>query len=196
MPTDIESAKSIIAEAREGGRTALGEDAGKRLLAAFGIAVPKSVFVTSPEDVEAATRLRPPLVVKIVSPEIMHKSVDLGGVALGLESVAEVRDAISDMCANPAIGAVRREGFLVEEMAPPGEEIVIGALKDPSFGPLLMVGLGGVFVELLEDVSFRICPIDAHIARDMLSTLQSAPILQGRARAGAARRRCDRRRHG
>lgn len=149
----------LFNQARMQQRIALDEHAGKQLLSHYGLDVPRSVIVASAADVNAAIAdLRGPLVVKIMSPDILHKS-DAGGVVVGLDSVVEVRDAINAMAAMPKLRAVRIDGFLVEEMAPAGQEVVIGGWRDPDFGPLVMLGLGGIFVEVLRDVSFRICPI-------------------------------------
>lgn len=167
------------------GRGSLDERAGKELLAAYGIAVPQSRVVTSPDGVAAAVAgLRPPFVVKVMSPEILHKS-DAGGVKVNLADAKAVADAIRAMQAAPAIKAARVEGFLVEEMAPRGEEVVVGGIRDPQFGPLVMVGLGGIFVEVLKDVSFRICPITKLDAEEMLGELKGHALLEG-ARGRAA----------
>jgi acyl-CoA synthetase (NDP forming) len=169
----------LIAAARAAKRTALDELAGKRLLASFGISVPKSVVVQDAATAAAACgNLEPPLVLKVISPDILHKS-DAGGVKVGLESAVEVGDAVRAMMKHPAIGNARIDGFLLEEMAPPGVEIVVGGLRDPQFGPLVMVGLGGVFVEMLADVTFRICPITRLDAEEMLDELKGAALLRG-----------------
>ena len=174
MITSIE-----IAEARQQKRTALDERAGKSLLAEYGVTVPQSATVRDATGVDAAfARLNPPLVVKIMSPDILHKS-DAGGVKIGLKSATEVKDAINAMAASPKIKGARIDGYLIEEMAPAGQEIVIGGLRDPQFGPLVMVGLGGIFVEVLADVSFRICPITRLDAEEMLDDLKGAAILAG-----------------
>ncbi|MGI9384349.1 MAG: acetate--CoA ligase family protein, partial [Methyloligellaceae bacterium] len=134
---------------------------------------------------DAAADLTPPFALKVISPDILHKS-DVGGVALGLQDLVAVRQAIADMSAKPGIRDAQVEGFLVEEMAQPGHEIVIGALNDPHFGPVIMAGLGGVFVEILQDVAFRICPITEREARSMLQALRGWPVLEGaRGRPGA-----------
>lgn len=172
-----------IGEARKQGRSALAELAGKQLLASFGIAVPKSRMLRDASEVAAATAaLTPPLVLKVVSPDILHKS-DAGGVSVGLKSAAEVEAALGAMLKAPAIAGARLEGFLLEEMAQSGQEMVIGGLRDPDFGPLVMVGLGGIFVEILKDVSFRICPITRLDAEEMLGELKGAALLDG-ARGG------------
>jgi acyl-CoA synthetase (NDP forming) len=169
----------LIAEARAAERAALDEPAGKRLLAAFGIAVPKSVMARDATEAAAAcAALEPPLVLKVVSRDILHKS-DAGGVKVGLNGAAEVEAAIRAMMRLPAISAARVDGFLLEEMAPAGQEIVIGGLRDPQFGPLVMVGLGGIFVEILKDVSFRICPVTRTDAVEMLEELKGAALLDG-----------------
>ena len=173
------SAQLLISTARAAKRTALDEHAGKSLLAEFGVTVPKSATVGGAAEEDAAfAKLTPPVVVKIMSPDILHKS-DAGGVQVGLKSAAEVKDAITAMAASPKIKGARIDGYLIEEMAPAGQEIVVGGLRDAQFGPLLMVGLGGIFVEVLADVSFRICPITRLDAQEMLDDLKCAAILAG-----------------
>ena len=171
--------QDLIAAARAAGRTALDEVAAKQVLANLGVAVPKSMII---QDVTGAARackeLRPPLALKVVSPDILHKS-DAGGVKVGLKTTAEVEDAIRAMMRQPAIANARVDGFLLEEMAPAGQEVVIGGLADPNFGPMVMVGLGGIFVEVLADVAFRICPITRQDAEEMLDELKGAALLKG-----------------
>ncbi|HSQ05365.1 MAG TPA: acetate--CoA ligase family protein, partial [Burkholderiales bacterium] len=169
----------VIGEAKKRQRTALDELAGKQLLAQYGVPVPRSVIVPDVQHADDALRtLRLPVVVKIVSPDILHKS-DAGGVKVNLQSVAAVKDAIAAMASSPRLQGARIEGYLIEEMAPGGQEIVVGGLTDPQFGPLIMVGLGGIFVEVLADVSFRICPITRIDAQEMLAELKGAAILKG-----------------
>jgi acyl-CoA synthetase (NDP forming) len=181
-------AQSLINEARRQGRAALDEQAGKRLLAAYGVAVPASVIVPGAAEAAAAfERLKPPVVVKVMSPDILHKS-DAGGVKVGIGSPAEAVAAIQAMMVSPEISASRIDGFLIEEMAPIGQEMVIGGLRDAQFGPLVMVGLGGIFVEVLADVAFRICPIERRDAEEMLDELKGVAILKGaRGRKPASR---------
>ena len=169
----------LIATAKRQNRAALDERAGKQMLTAFGITVPRSIVVAGVGTVaKALVALQPPYAVKVMSPEILHKS-DAGGVAIRLGSAAEVEQAIAAMSVAPQIRAARVEGYLIEEMAPAGQEIVVGAVHDHDFGPLIMVGLGGIFVEVLADVAFRICPITRIDAREMLAELKGAAILQG-----------------
>ncbi len=173
----------LIEAARAQRRSALDEIAGKQLLAAFGIKTPKSTLVQGPGDVHDALKsIGLPVVVKVVSPDILHKS-DAGGVKVNLKTPAEVEQAIAAMQAMPQIMAAHVDGYLLEEMAPPGQEMVIGGVNDPQFGPLVMVGLGGIFVEVLADVAFRICPITRLDAKEMLAELKGAAILRG-ARGG------------
>lgn len=170
---------TIVSKARRAGRSALDENSGKQLLASYGIRVPQSRVAQGVADVDAVMKgLQLPVVVKVMSPDILHKS-DAGGVKVNLQSAAEVRSAIEGMLSAPKIRDARIEGFLVEEMAPAGHELVIGGLRDPQFGPLVMVGLGGIFVEILKDVSFRLCPIARIDAEEMLAELKGAAILKG-----------------
>ncbi len=170
---------NLVAAAKRAGRNALDESAGKQLLAAHGVKVPQSRVAKGVADVDAVMNgLHTPLVVKVMSPDILHKS-DAGGVKINLHSAAEVKAAIEGMLNAPKIKGVRIEGFLIEEMAPAGHELVIGGLRDPQFGPLVMVGLGGIFVEILKDVSFRLCPIARIDAEEMIAELKGAAILKG-----------------
>ncbi len=173
------SAAEIFANARAAGRAALTEPDGKALLAEFGIAVPRSAIATDASDAAAkATTLTAPFAVKVISSDLLHKS-DAGGVALALDDAAAVAAAVDAMAAKPAIAEAKVEGWLVEEMAPPGREVAVGGLLDPQFGPMLMVGLGGVLVELLGDVAFRLCPIAEGDARRMLDELKGGALLDG-----------------
>jgi acyl-CoA synthetase (NDP forming) len=173
------NANSVILDARTQGRAALDELAGKRLLASFGVSVPKSLVIQDATEATAACgKLKLPMVLKVVSPDILHKS-DAGGVKVGLRNAGEVEEAVRAMMKRPAIESARIDGFLLEEMAPAGLEIVVGGLRDPQFGPLVMVGLGGIFVEVLADVSFRICPIGRLDAEEMLDELKGAALFRG-----------------
>jgi acyl-CoA synthetase (NDP forming) len=173
--------QNLILEARKQGRGALDELAGKQLLAGFGVAVPKSVLVQDVAQAAAAcASLRPPLVLKVMSPDILHKS-EARAVRLNIASGEVLAAACEEILASARAYRkdARIEGFLVEEMAPAGQEIVVGGVRDPQFGPLVMVGLGGVFVEVLADVAFRICPVTPLDAGEMLEELKGAPLLKG-----------------
>lgn len=171
--------KAIIAEARNQQRQSLDESNGKSIFAEFGIAVPRSSVAKNPAQVDAAIAgMNPPFVVKVMSKDILHKS-DSGGVALNLSNGESVKTAISAMLERPAIQEAQVDGFLIEEMSVKGTEIVIGAVQDKQFGQMIMVGLGGIFVEVLKDVAFRICPITPADGYAMLKELKGAKILDG-----------------
>ncbi len=180
--------QALIAAAKKERRTALDEIAGKQLLASFGVTVPKSVLAKTAADVAAAIAgMQAPFALKVMSPEILHKS-DAGGVKIGLKNAGELIEAITVMAAAPQIKVAQVDGWLIEEMAPAGQEVVVGAVRDPNFGPLVMVGLGGIFVEILADVAFRICPITRLDAVEMLDELKGVALLDGaRGRVRASR---------
>lgn len=179
MDAKTQGAAHLVAKARQEGRKALDESAGKALLAEFGVRAPRSAMARDAAEAEAKAReMTGPFVAKVVSPDILHKS-DAGGVSLNLETAEAVRQAVERMSALPKIAPADVEGWLIEEMIPSGREVVVGAVRDPQFGPMLMVGLGGIFVEVLKDVSFRICPITETDAYDMLGELRSAAMLDG-----------------
>ena len=173
------SASSIISAARARARSSLDEREGKQILSQFQVPVPRSTVVSGTEDLEKALApLTPPFAVKVMSAQILHKS-DAGGVRLNLASVEAVAETIDTMACSPGIRDTLVDGYLVEEMAPNGTEVVVGAVRDPTFGPLLMVGLGGIFVEVLGDVAFRLCPISRTDAMSMLDELRGAQVLDG-----------------
>jgi acetyl-CoA synthetase (ADP-forming) len=175
MAPDIAKARALIEASA--GRLALTEDDAKQVLACFGLRVPRRVVVGFGQPVASKLDgLEGPFVLKVVAPSILHKS-DVGGVKLGLRDATDVVDAIDEMARRLFGHAI--DGWLVEEMAPPGPEIVIGATVDPGFGPNVMVGLGGVLVELFEDVCFGICPITPGDAQRMLDSLRGVRLLRG-----------------
>jgi acetate---CoA ligase (ADP-forming) subunit beta len=169
----------IIEQAEREGRDAVPEHLGKQILAAYGIATPKSMVISDAAQAEHAWAvLKPPLVAKILSRDVIHKS-DIGGVRINLSSLDDLTKAVKEIGDAVSQAGSSIEGYLVEEMAPPGQEVVIGGTINPGFGPVLMVGLGGIFVETLADVSFRICPITAIDGAEMLGELKAAPLLAG-----------------
>lgn len=173
--------RSIIGAARSERRTSLTEIEAKKLLAEAGIKTVDTRLATSQsEAVSIAKELGFPVVLKIVSPEIVHKS-DIGGVKLNLGSQTAVGKAykeIMDAVQKKAKGA-RVIGVSVQKMAQPGTEVIIGMSKDPQFGPVLMFGLGGIFVEILKDVSFRIVPLAKRDAAEMVREIKGFPVLNG-----------------
>ena len=171
---------TIIEQARRDGRQSLNEPQAKHVLSAYGLRVPGSVFVKNRDEAgPALERLQGSLALKLVSPDVLHKS-DFGGVKLGLRHPDDILAGIDDIAMRCADAGYRLDGFLLEEMAPPGHEVVIGGFRDPSFGQVIMLGLGGVFVEILRDIAFRICPITPLDAQEMLDELMQ-PAAQPRA---------------
>ncbi|MEX2373818.1 MAG: acetate--CoA ligase family protein [Dehalococcoidia bacterium] len=171
----------IIASARAQGRSLLTEVESKQLLADAGIPVALAHLATSQKRaVEVAAELGYPVVLKVVSADIAHKS-DVGGVAVGLGDAKAVRKAFKDMMARVAEAApdAHIDGVAVQSMAKQGIEVIVGATTDPQFGPVMMFGLGGVFVEVLKDVAFRIIPLEPRDARQMVREIKGLPILQG-----------------
>lgn len=173
-------AREAAKAARLSGAKALTEIAAKTVLSSYGIRTPHGVRLARREDATdaALSGLKPPFVAKILTRDGAHKS-DFGGVRLNLSSATEVAAALAAIGDAAAKVGVEADGFLVEEQAAQGVELVLGGVVDPRFGPCVMVGLGGVFVEIFEDVAFRACPIDEAEARAMLAELKAAPILSG-----------------
>lgn len=175
------SDSEIIARALREKRTNLSEAEAKDLVRAAGIPVVATVLVQSQRRAVAVARdLGFPVALKIASPDIIHKS-DAGGVVLGLKNASEVTRAYRDIMAAVAEKApqARIDGITVQQMAPPGVEVIIGMSKDPQFGPVLMFGLGGILVELLKDISFRIIPLTARDAMEMMKETKGFPLLTG-----------------
>ncbi len=175
------SIASVIDRAKEQGRAVLTEIESKQVLEEAGIPTTKARLArTAEEATQAAAEIGFPVALKIVSPDITHKS-DVGGVKLNLSSTEEVEVAFEEVIrsAKAAQPEARLEGVAVQTMARPGTEVIIGMSKDPQFGPVLMFGLGGILVEILKDVSFRIVPLERRDAREMVREIKGFPILQG-----------------
>ena len=177
----------MIADAAAAGRTALSEIESKKILEAIGIPSAIPEHAVSADDAAAiAVRIGFPVVLKVLSPDVTHKS-EVGGVELNLRTDADVRAGfgrIRGALAKKQPGA-RFEGVAVQPMARPGLELIAGIVRDELFGPLIVVGLGGIFVELLKDTALRLAPVDAKEARAMLLGLRGAAMLHG-ARGSAA----------
>ena len=172
---------TIIDHARQQGRTILSEVEAKQLLAEAGIPVVEARLATSREDaVGTAGELGYPVALKVVSAQITHKS-DVGGVKLNLASAEEVGAAFDSImkAAGDAAPDATIDGVSVQRMAEPGIEVITGMTLDAQFGPVLMFGLGGVLVEVLKDVAFRVVPITPRDARQMVRDIQGFPVLQG-----------------
>jgi acetate---CoA ligase (ADP-forming) subunit beta len=175
------SAGEIIEQARKEARVVLTEMESKQLLRSLGIPTTEMELATSEQEAVALSReIGYPCVLKVSSRDITHKS-DAGGVKVGLASgqdVAQAYQAIMSSCGEKFPDAVI-EGVTVQNMAPPGLEVIIGMATDPQFGPVLMFGLGGVWVELLKDVSFKIVPLTKGDARSAIREIRAAKLLDG-----------------
>ena len=156
------------------------EELSKSVLKKYGVKVPGYTLVNSTKEAtKAARKLGYPLVMKIVSPQILHKT-DVGGVKVGLQNEKEVKRAFNDMYKRLSKKkGVQLKGILLEKMVPQGVELIVGLQNDPQFGPVIMVGLGGVLTEIFKDVAFRMLPITVADAKSMLQELKGAKILQG-----------------
>ncbi|XES78076.1 MAG: acetate--CoA ligase family protein [Candidatus Bathyarchaeia archaeon] len=171
----------IISQARREGRNALLEPEAKTICTEYDISVTEfDLAKNEDEAVTAAETIGFPVVLKIVSEDIIHKS-DAGGVKVNLKTKEEVKEAYNQILENAKQYKpdAKITGVLVQEMAPQSTEVIIGSIKDPQFGPTIMFGLGGIFVELLKDVTFRIAPITERDAREMISGVKAYPLLNG-----------------
>jgi len=178
---DAGAVRAVFERARSEGRVNLGEVEAREVLRGYGIAVPESRVAESAEEAEQqAEEIGFPVVMKIISSDILHKT-DIGGVRLGIGDRQGAVDAYELMMLRVrryAPNAVLR-GVAVQQMIRGGREVIIGSTRDPQFGPLVMFGLGGIYVEVLEDVSFRVAPFGERHARRMLEEIKSAPLLRG-----------------
>ena len=178
---DEEAIRGVFEKARREGRVNLGEVEAREVLQAYGIAVPKSFVAESAEEAgRHADELGFPVVMKIISPDILHKS-DIGGVRVGLRDRQEVIDAYELMMLRVQRYAPRAmlRGAFVQELVSGSREVILGSTRDPQFGPVVMFGLGGIYVEILKDVSFRVAPFGKQHARRMIEEIRSAPLLRG-----------------
>jgi len=158
----------------------LTEHEAKKVLSKYGIPVTQGSIVKNAEEAyRIASSIGFPVAMKISSPDISHKS-DVGGVVLNVRK-EDVKVAFSDMISRvkKAVPGANIEGVLVQQMAPSGHEVIVGLKKDAQFGHALMFGLGGIFVEVYKDVSFRVTPIDKKEALEMISEIKGYPILKG-----------------
>jgi acyl-CoA synthetase (NDP forming) len=175
------SRKDIFEKTRREGRTFLTEIESKELLKGVGINTTEVKLATSKGEAIAISReFGFPIVLKIASPDIVHKS-DVGGVKIDLKSATQVGKAYREIMTsvNQKYSQARIDGVSVQKMARPGVEVIIGMSKDPQFGPVIMFGLGGIFVEILKDVSFRIVPLARRDAREMIKEIKGYPVLEG-----------------
>jgi succinyl-CoA synthetase beta subunit len=176
-----DAARSVIQAVRAAGRRYLMETEARSVLAAYGVELLPARLAANADEAEAKSRqLEFPLAAKIVSADIVHKS-DAGGVRLNLGSPDEVRSA-AEAIIDGALGLTTRDrvaGVLLSPMARPGQEVIIGGLRDRSFGPVVMFGLGGVFVEALKDVSFGIAPLSEDDLDRLIDAIAGRAVLDG-----------------
>jgi acetyl-CoA synthetase (ADP-forming) len=170
----VKEAEEIIKTAQDKGLQTLSEFDGKRLLAGYGIPVVREELVQDlPAAKEAAAEIGYPVVLKVCSPQITHKT-EKGLIAVDLRREEELNHAFEALRQR----AAETEGFLVQEMIRGPRELVIGLIRDPQFGPCVMFGLGGIFTEILRDVSFRVAPLEARDAAEMMQEIQGHKILE------------------
>jgi len=170
----------IIEKAKKEKRSLLETEA-KELLREYGIPVPDFKLIKSEDEIVGlAKEINFPIVMKIVSPDIIHKT-DAGGVKVGIKDEKEAKAAYQDIIYK--VKKYKKEakisGIIAYSMIPQGTEIIIGIMKDPHFGPVIMFGLGGIFVEILKDISFRILPLEERDAEEMISEIKGYQILKG-----------------
>lgn len=182
IEADIKQVQTVITRVRSEKRTTIGDSEARDILQAYGLHIPRSEIASSPERaIEIASQIGYPVVLKIASPDILHKT-DVGGVKVGLQNAEAVRDAFELMVyrAQRYIPEARIWGCLVQEMAPAGGlEVLVGMNRDPQFGPLVTFGLGGIYVEILKDVTFRIAPFSREEAEAMIGEIRAHALLDG-----------------
>lgn len=178
---DRDAVAQVFQQVKADGRLAIGDAEARAVQTAYGIPFPKSFLAkTAEEAAKAAEEIGFPVVMKITSPDILHKT-DIGGVKLNLQGADEVRDTFDLMMYRAQRYQPTAEiwGCLVQQQVKGGKEILLGMNRDPQFGPLLVFGLGGIYVEVLKDVTFRVAPIDRRQAREMLSEIRGFQLLRG-----------------
>ena len=173
--------ENVFAHVKAEGRRNLLEEEGQEVLRAYGFPVPKSILATKDKEaIKAAKNIGFPVVMKIASPQIIHKS-DAGGVKVGLKNPQEVRSAFKEIIKNAKKYDKKAtiKGVLVQEMVKGGKETIIGSKLEPGFGPVIMFGMGGIYVEVLKDVTFRLAPITNTESDEMISSIKTNKLLQG-----------------
>ncbi|HYL66961.1 MAG TPA: 4-hydroxybutyrate--CoA ligase [Nitrosopumilaceae archaeon] len=173
--------EKVFEKVKEEGRKNLLEEEGQEVLRAYGFPIPKSILAKKDKDaIQAAKKIGYPIVMKIVSPQIIHKS-DAGGVKIGLKNSQEVRTAFKEIIKNAKKYNKKAiiKGVLVQEMVKGGKETIIGSKLEPGFGPVVMFGMGGIYVEVLKDVTFKLAPITDSEADEMISSIKTNKLLQG-----------------
>ncbi len=178
---DRERVRKVFEQVRAEGRVGIGDAEAREIMEACGIPTPRSFLARTPDEaVRFADEIGFPVVIKIASPDILHKT-DVGGVKLNIMTPTDVHDAFELLVyrANRYVPDAEIWGCLVQEMVLGGKEIIVGMNRDPHFGPLMMFGLGGIYVEALRDVAFRVAPFDRRDAHEMMSEIQAYNLLRG-----------------
>ena len=178
---DKAKVRNVFENVLKSNRTNLLEEEGYEILQAYGFSTPKKILVTNEEEsARAAEEIGYPVVMKIVSPQIIHKS-DAGGVKIGIKNQSEATKAFNEILLNAKKYNPNADikGVLVQEMISSAKETILGAKRDPLFGPLIMFGLGGIYVEILKDVIFRLAPIDEDMANEMVNSIKTIKLLKG-----------------
>jgi len=170
-----------IEQFKKEGRKFLPEPISEEILASYNIPIPQACLAENVEKaVECARKIGFPIVLKIVSPQIIHKS-EAGGVIANIDRETELRKAFYRILENARKynSQAKIEGIYVQKMLPPAREVIIGTTRDKQFGPVIMFGLGGIFVEVFKDVVFRVAPINKEEAREMIDEIKGLAILRG-----------------
>jgi acetyl coenzyme A synthetase (ADP forming)-like protein len=178
---DVDRVRRVFERVRGEGRLSVGEVEAREVMEAYGIATPKTLLARGPDEaVDCAEEIGYPVAVKIASPDILHKT-DVGGVTLNVTTPSGVRKAFELMTyrVNRYVPGAELWGCIVQEMIIGGKEVIVGMNRDPSFGPLMMFGLGGIYVEVLRDLAFRVAPLDRREAREMVTEIRAANLLRG-----------------
>jgi acetyltransferase len=178
---DTHSVREVFASVAKQHRYDLIENEAREILKAYGFRLPENrIAKTTNGAVRAASEIGYPVVMKIASPDVLHKS-DMGGVRVGLENEAMVEEAFFDITSKIQLRQpeARILGVMVQEMIPQGREVILGITRDMQFGPMIMFGLGGIYVEVLKDIAFRIAPLSVESADAMIREIQSFPLLRG-----------------
>jgi acetyltransferase len=178
---DRERVRKLFDEVRASGRVELGEIEAREVMESYGMRLPQSRLARSPEEAaQIAAEIGFPVVMKISSPDILHKS-DIGGVKVGVADGAGARDTyeLIEYRARKYSSNARVWGVLVQEMVRKGREILVGVSRDPQFGPLIGFGMGGIYVEVLKDVAFRLAPLSREEVHEQVRSIQTYPLLQG-----------------
>jgi acyl-CoA synthetase (NDP forming) len=173
--------KTVFKKAANEQRTNLLETESRNILEIYGMPLPQAAFISNVDDIDATgIKIPYPLAMKVVCPDIIHKS-DAGGIKLNLKAEKEVRQAFEEIIANACKFTTRDRvlGTLISPMAADGQECIIGMIRDPQFGPVIMFGLCGIFVEILKDVAFRVAPLADEDIDEMIEEIKGYKVLTG-----------------